>query len=155
MKEKKQIRAPHVFVLILIMIVCATVLTYVLPAGTYNRYVDEATDTTLVEDGSYQQIEQTPVSIFGMLQAIPDGLIDAASIVSMVLVYGGAFGIINTTRVIEYGIASSIEKNEAFFGADHPGHHDSVLSDGLDAGCVGELLCIHPAVYHAGKGHGL
>ena len=38
MKEKKQIRAPHVFVLILIMIVCATVLTYVLPAGTYNRY---------------------------------------------------------------------------------------------------------------------
>ena len=114
MKEKKQIRAPHVFVLILIMIVCATVLTYVLPAGTYNRYVDEATGTTLVEDGSYQQIEQTPVSIFGMLQAIPDGLIDAASIVSMVLVYGGAFGIINTTRVIEYGIASSIEKMRRF-----------------------------------------
>ena len=77
-------------------------------------YVDEATGTTLVEDGSYQQIEQTPVSIFGMLQAIPDGLIDAASIVSMVLVYGGAFGIINTTRVIEYGIASSIEKMRRF-----------------------------------------
>lgn len=110
MKEKKQIQAPHVFVLILIMIVCATVLTYILPAGTYTRYVDETTGTTLVEDGSYQQIEQTPVSPFEMLQAIPDGLVDAASIVSLVLMYGGAFGIINSTQVIEYGIASSIEK---------------------------------------------
>ena len=45
MKEKKQIQAPHVFVLILIMIVCATVLTYILPAGTYTRYVDETTGT--------------------------------------------------------------------------------------------------------------
>ena len=49
MKEKKQMKAPHVFVLVLIMIVCATLLTYVLPAGSYNRYVDESTGTTLVE----------------------------------------------------------------------------------------------------------
>ena len=114
MKEKKQIRAPHVFVLIMIMIICATALTYILPAGTYNRYVDETTGTTLVEDGSYQQIEQTPVDPFKMLQAIPNGLVDAASIVSLVLMYGGAFGIINSTRVIECGIASSIEKMRRF-----------------------------------------
>ena len=114
MKEKKQIRAPHVFVLIMIMIICATALTYILPAGTYNRYVDEATGTTLVEDGSYQQIEQTPVNPFKMLQAIPNGLVDATSIVSLVLMYGGAFGIINSTRVIECGIASSIEKMRRF-----------------------------------------
>ena len=88
MKEKKQIRAPHVFVLIMIMIICATALTYILPAGTYNRYVDETTGTTLVEDGSYQQIEQTPVDPFKMLQAIPNGLVDATSIVSLVLMYG-------------------------------------------------------------------
>ena len=114
MKEKKQIRAPHVFVLIMIMIICATALTYILPAGTYNRYVDETTGTTLVEDGSYQQIEQTPVDPFKMLQAIPNGLVDATSIVSLVLMYGGAFGIINSTRVIECGIASSIEKMRRF-----------------------------------------
>lgn len=58
MKEKKQIRAPHVFVLIMIMIICATALTYILPAGTYNRYVDETTGTTLVEEWSYQQIDR-------------------------------------------------------------------------------------------------
>lgn len=114
MKTRKQIQAPHVFVLILGMIVCATLLTYILPAGTYTRYEDEATGRTLVEDGSYQRIDQTPVSPFEMLQAIPDGLIDAASIVSIVLMYGGAFGIINSTKVIECGIASSIEKMRRF-----------------------------------------
>ena len=110
MKEKKQMKAPHVFVLVLIMIVCATLLTYVLPAGSYNRYVDESTGTTLVESGSYQRIEQTPVSLFAMLESIPKGLVDAASVVTIVLMYGGAFGIINSTKVIECGIASSIEK---------------------------------------------
>lgn len=114
MKTRKQIHAPHVFVLILGMIVCATILTYLLPAGTYTRYEDEATGRTLVEVGSYQRIDQTPVSPFEMLQAIPDGLIDAASIVSIVLMYGGAFGIINSTKVIECGIASSIEKMRRF-----------------------------------------
>ena len=49
-----------------------------------------------------------------MLQAIPNGLVDATSIVSLVLMYGGAFGIINSTRVIECGIASSIEKMRRF-----------------------------------------
>lgn len=82
MKEKKQMKAPHVFVLVLIMIVCATLLTYVLPAGSYNRYVDESTGTTLVESGSYQRIEQTPVSLFAMLESIPKGLVDAASVVT-------------------------------------------------------------------------
>lgn len=111
---KKQFQAPHVLVLVLIMIIFATVLTYILPAGTYSRYVDEKTGTTLVEGGSYQQIEQTPVNPFEMLQAIPSGLIDAASIVSIVLMYGGAFGIINSTNVVEIGIASSIEKMRRF-----------------------------------------
>lgn len=111
---KKKWQAPHVFVLIMIMILCATILTWILPAGTYERYLDESTNATLIVEGSYQQIDPTPVNLFEMLQALPNGLVDAGSIVFLVLMYGGAFGIINTTQVIEYGIASSIEKLRRF-----------------------------------------
>ena len=75
---KKQFQAPHVLVLVVVMIALAALLTWVLPAGSYNRYVDE-NGVTLVEDGSYQQMEQTPVGPFEMLQAIPNGLVEAAS----------------------------------------------------------------------------
>lgn len=110
---KKQFQAPHVLVLVVAMIALAALLTWVLPAGSYNRYVDE-NGVTLVEEGSYQQMEQTPVGPFEMLQAIPNGLVEAASIVSIILMYGGAFGIINHTQVVEIGIASSIEKMRRF-----------------------------------------
>lgn len=112
--RKKKWQTPHVLVLIMIMVLCAAVLTWILPAGTYERYLDENTNATLIVEDSYQRIEPTPVNLFEMLQALPNGLMDAADVVFLVLVYGGSFGIINTTQVIEYGIASSIEKLRRF-----------------------------------------
>lgn len=105
---KKGFQAPHVFVIVLVLILIAGVMTYVLPAGSYDRYVDEATGRTLVDKDSYHQMENTPVNLFKMFEAIPSGLIAAADVVSIVFIYGGAFGIINSTGVIECGIASSI-----------------------------------------------
>jgi uncharacterized ion transporter superfamily protein YfcC len=90
------------------LIIVAALLTYVVPAGTYDRYTDEATGRTLVDGDSYKRVDQTPVNLFGILTAIPDGLIAASSVIFIVFMYGGAFGIINSTEVIECGISSSI-----------------------------------------------
>ena len=101
-------KVPHVYVIIAIIIIFAAVLTYILPAGSYERYVDEATGRTLVQAGSYVVMESTPVSVFGVLQAVPKGMLEAASVIFIVFVFGGAFGIINATGAIESGIESSI-----------------------------------------------
>lgn len=72
-------KVPHVYVIIAIIIIFAAILTYILPAGSYERYVDEATGRTLVQAGSYAVMESTPVSVFGVLQAVPKGMLEAAS----------------------------------------------------------------------------
>ena len=70
--------------------------------------MDEATGRTLVQAGSYAVMDSTPVSLFGVLQAVPQGMVEAASVIFIVFVFGGSFGIINATGAIESGIESSI-----------------------------------------------
>ncbi|MEI3182773.1 MAG: hypothetical protein V8S98_05190 [Lachnospiraceae bacterium] len=42
-KAKKSFQAPHTFVILVALILIAVAATYVVPAGEYTRYVDEAT----------------------------------------------------------------------------------------------------------------
>ena len=58
--KKKGIRIPHMFTLLLLIIAVCTILTYVIPAGQYETYVDENGVEMLV-DGSYHRIEQTMI----------------------------------------------------------------------------------------------
>ncbi|WP_298020185.1 YfcC family protein [uncultured Dysosmobacter sp.] len=109
-KGLKKSRVPHVCVIIVLIILLAAVLTYVVPAGSYERYKDEDTGRTLVVSDSYTTIERTPVTPFAVLKSIPQGMVESANVIFMVLLYGGAFGIINSTGVIELGLKSLIKK---------------------------------------------
>ena len=77
--KKKGIRIPHMFTLLLLIIAVCTILTYVIPAGQYETYVDENGVEMLV-DGSYHRIEQTPVTPMKALMAVQEGLIETASL---------------------------------------------------------------------------
>lgn len=110
MKEKKfKLKMPHPYVLIILLILLCTILTYVIPAGVYDRYVDES-GTTIVDADSFHYVDQTPVGPFEMVQAIPTGMGEVGWIIFLVFIIGGAFGIINKTGAIEAGLNASIEK---------------------------------------------
>ena len=106
----ERFKVPHVYVIIGIIIIFAVFLTYVLPAGMFERYVDKDTGRTLVQAGSYKLMEGSPVGLFGALQAIPKGMMAAASVIFIVFIFGGSFGVINSTGAIESGIENSIGK---------------------------------------------
>ena len=65
-KEKRSFQAPHTFVILVVLILIAVAATYVVPAGEYTRYADEATGRTLVEAGSFHYVESAPVSFFSI-----------------------------------------------------------------------------------------
>ena len=116
MSRDRKFKVPHMYVIIFLIIVFAAILTYILPAGSYQRVKDAATGRTLVSAGTYAQIASSPTSLFALFQAPIRGLISSADVIFMVLMYGGAFGIINATMVLEMGVesASMKMKNTAF-----------------------------------------
>ena len=66
-----RLRLPHPLVLLVGFVVAAAVLTWVVPAGEYERRDDPATGRQVVVPGTYHAVEPTPVSLPEALVSIP------------------------------------------------------------------------------------
>ena len=71
-------KLPHPFVLLLGGVAVAAALTWILPAGTYERRPDPATGRNLVVPGTYARTEPTPVGPMAALLAVPRGIVAGA-----------------------------------------------------------------------------
>lgn len=91
---------PHPLSLLFVCIALATALTFVLPAGQYDRHKDEATGRDVVTAGSYHRTEPNPLSPFEALVAIPRGMADAGSVIFFVFLIGGAFTVVDQTGAL-------------------------------------------------------
>lgn len=107
-KRFAKAKAPKALVIIFIMIILAAVLTYIIPAGQYGDMVDPSTGRTVTDPNSYTRVEQNPTGLLDVFKAIPQGLINGTSVISIVLVYGAAFGIINSTQIFELSLSHSV-----------------------------------------------
>jgi len=81
-------------ILLLGGIVLAALLTWVLPAGEYERRDDEATGRRLVIAGTYRTVQAAPVGPLGALMAVPRGLVEGADVIVSILFVGGAFALV-------------------------------------------------------------
>ncbi|MCD8053894.1 MAG: C4-dicarboxylate ABC transporter permease [Lachnospiraceae bacterium] len=99
-KKTKSLKAPHTFVILMIIILIATALTYVIPAGEYTRYEDAATGRTLVEAGSYHTIDSSPVSFLAIPTKIYNAIVAAAETMTFIIIIGGAFEIVTSTGAL-------------------------------------------------------
>jgi uncharacterized ion transporter superfamily protein YfcC len=102
----RRIRLPHPLALLVGCIVLAAALTWVLPAGAYDRREDPAAGRQVVVPGTYHAVPASPVGPFQTLVAIPKGMEDAASIIFYVFLVGGAFAVVERTgalaRLVEW-----------------------------------------------------
>jgi uncharacterized ion transporter superfamily protein YfcC len=75
----------------------AALLTWVLPAGQYQRREDPATGRSVVVVGTYREVEARPVGAFQAVVAIPKGIVDAASVIALIFMIGGGFTVVERT----------------------------------------------------------
>ena len=62
----------HPLALLMACILVAAALTYVVPAGQFDRRDDPKTGRTVVVAGSYHRVNPTPVNLFEALVAVPN-----------------------------------------------------------------------------------
>ncbi|WP_350343384.1 hypothetical protein PRVXT_002683 [Proteinivorax tanatarense] len=105
-------KIPHVYALLFMVIIFATVLTYLVPSGVYERIEDPETGRTVVDPESFHYVEADPVGVFDTLQAVQLGIVDAANIVAFIFIVGGAFGIIRGTGAIDAGLGLAVDRME-------------------------------------------
>ncbi|QNE40052.1 YfcC family protein [Hymenobacter sp. NBH84] len=101
---KKTLRFPHPLVLLLGFILLALLLSYLLPAGVFDRLPDPATGRDVVVPGSYHHVPPTPVNPLAAIVDIPKGMADAASVIFFVFLTGGAFTVVDQTGALRHGV---------------------------------------------------
>jgi len=105
-----RLRLPHPLILLLGCLLVAAVSSHVLPAGRYDRRDDPVTGRSVVVPGTYRNVPPQPVGVFQAMVAVPKGLVDAASVVFLVFLVGGAFAVVEQTGALADAVAWLAER---------------------------------------------
>jgi uncharacterized ion transporter superfamily protein YfcC len=125
----KRFKIPHIFIFLFWIIVSCSLLTYIIPSGSFEREqkdYGEITQTVIVPD-SYSEIpknyslqaalleesvegKSSPVSVLGTLSAIPKGLADSAVLVFYLFIIGSVFTVVQHTGAINAFLFALIAK---------------------------------------------
>lgn len=111
MKKKKTL---HVFLLLIILILISSLLTYIIPAGEFERVKDTVTGQTVVLEGSYKVISNSPVSIVKLPIKFFESLIkeSTAQLIFFIFLIGGSFEIIMKTGSMHSFFSGLLNKFE-------------------------------------------
>ncbi|UJP63899.1 YfcC family protein [Mongoliitalea daihaiensis] len=100
----KTLSFPHPLIIMLCFVLIAAALTYLVPAGNFERVLDENTGREIVVPGSYTSKGSNPISIGKTFLSIPEGIIEGAEVVVLILIIGGAFYVVDQTGAFQSGL---------------------------------------------------
>lgn len=89
----------HVFVILLFLVFLASILTYCVPAGEFDRVLDEVSGQTIVVADSYKTIANNPIAPWKIPEMFYKAITSetAAGLIFFIFIIGGSFEIIMST----------------------------------------------------------
>jgi len=95
-------KAPNTFVIVFVLIILATLSTFIIPSGEFERkkiYIDGNIKETI--DPKTFKFVKKETNILNIFTAIYDGFTNYSHIIVFILVIGGAFNVINSTKFLD------------------------------------------------------
>lgn len=108
-KGKKKFEVPHSLAIIIFAMLLASLLTYIIPAGSYDRITNEA-GQTVVDPNSFSYVKASPVNPLSIFKYVFTGLEKAKSIIFVLMAAGGGMGIVLSTGMFQGAAASLAQK---------------------------------------------
>lgn len=101
-------RIPHPLIMLFGIIVVVTALTYLLPAGSYER--TEIDGRMRVLPGSFATVAQRPLGLLDMFRAFPEGYKVASPVIFICLASALMFVLLERTKTIENAVGALLKK---------------------------------------------
>ncbi|PCC97834.1 YfcC family protein [Halopseudomonas pelagia] len=108
-------RFPTAYTILFLLIIFVAALTWVIPAGKYERVMNDSVGREVAVPGTYQQVEANPQGFVDVMLAPTAGFYDpdsyaanAIDVALFVLFLGGFLGVMNATGAIDTGIRSAM-----------------------------------------------
>jgi uncharacterized ion transporter superfamily protein YfcC len=98
---------PHPVVMLFGIIVLAALMSYFLPAGSFDRELIDGRSRVI--PGTFTTMEQTPIGFLDVFRAFSTGFKEASDIIFLVLMSGVMFGILEKSRMIENVVGTLVK----------------------------------------------
>lgn len=111
-EKKKKVKVPHVYVLLLMIIAVCALLSYIVPAGSYDMktITTNGVEREIVDPTTFKYVDRTPVTLLQFLTSVPRGMQETAQIIFFIFIVGGSFSVVQATGAIEAGLGTLAKK---------------------------------------------
>ena len=101
-KKKKQFKVPHVYVILGILLVVVTILTWIVPAGAYDFH--EVNGKNVIDASTFHYVDPSPVGPWEMIMSIPEACVNAGMLIICSFLISAGVHILNTTKALDASI---------------------------------------------------
>ena len=112
-------RFPTAYTILFLLIILVAALTWIIPAGQYDRAMNEEVGREVAVPGTYQTVDPNPQGFVDIMLAPTAGFYDPDSYVAnaidvalFVIFLGGFLGVMNATGAIDTGMRSAMRHLE-------------------------------------------
>lgn len=108
-------KIPHTFVIVAFILLICGLLTWIIPSGEFDRTkvdVDGITREVIVAD-SYHPVEPNHQT-WQIIGSVVDGFKKQSAIIVFILIIGGAFQLLASTKAIDFGIYSFVNNTAKY-----------------------------------------
>ena len=96
--------------LIAAIILIAAIATYAVPAGSFDRVLNEATGYDMVDVDSFHLTEKNPISPFNLFVSLTLGLQNAAYVIFFLMIIGRMIKVVESTGALHAGLSNVVIK---------------------------------------------
>lgn len=108
--KKKGFTMPHTFVILIIIIAIAVVLTWIIPSGEYARIEDPVSGSTVVDATSFQYVENVTVNPLQVPMIIVQAFADNGGLITLILLSGGAIYMLTAAGALQALVAMIVRR---------------------------------------------
>ena len=110
--EKKGFHMPHVFIILLAIMLFIVVLSYIIPSGMYERFEDAA-GITVINPDTFSYVEnENPITFMDYFEAIYTGFVNGATIMGTLFISSGMIYLLEVSGAFGAGISAILKKTK-------------------------------------------
>ena len=104
---------PHVFIILFLIMLLVTVLSYIIPSGSYERLTDEATGISVIDPDTFRFVEnENPIRFMDYFEAVYNGFVNGATIMGTLFISSGVIYLLEVSGAFGAGIHAILKRTK-------------------------------------------
>lgn len=111
-KKQKGFHMPHVFIILLVIMLFVVALSYLIPSGMYER-LEDGSGITVIDPSTFQYVEnETPITFMDYFEAVYTGFVNGATIMGTLFISSGVIYLLEVSGAFGAGISLILKKTK-------------------------------------------